>query len=374
MAWRPREKKSIHPQGGSWKQWGPPAAVVLVLMAWLAYRLSTDSPAPRPKPTAPSGGEAAKAPAPAVKGSKGGSANKDPDAYGNSKPEAGPDWNPSPSTSGGPLGDDRVAERDQWLARWFPSLAKGARPPAAPGQPTLTPSPVGSPGELAELSGKDFGLKAPDELVSSSGGSGERGSSRGGKGPGGGSGPGGGGKGPGGGGGSGGISGGGTFLDDAWAEKNKEIANDFRERARLEIPIIPGTQYLLLDLDDGFEGVNIYNPLLGINVSILAYGGLVSQALLEAFLGEGQQGVPALTGVVAPSSLGAPTMVPATAGSGLKDAKAWQFTSNGRTVQLALMERIDAQGTYLGIVNAPGENVTNAEDFYTKYFEQLKAN
>lgn len=368
MAFRERRKKDIYPQGNPWKKVGLGALAAIAALVWFATRdpkrpHPPHKPPPRSAPrTAPPVGQPkeAKGTDPSVSPSGGHLPN------GPSSPTTfSPDFSrPGQETRAVDRNGRPVSPKekdDQWLARWFPSLFQEADSGSGGSAgssfsgfsvpPGLTDSAF-SPASSGDASPPNFGMRSPSELV---GGGGTGGGGTGGGGPG---------------------TGGTTppvFIDDTYREKNIEIINQFKGTARLEIPLIPGTQYTLLDLDAGFEGVNIFNSLDGTNVSIVARAGTVTQAELELFLQEGDTGIPALNGVVAPASLGVPNTIPAPAGAGLKDAQGWQFNSNGRTVQLALMERADGQGTYLFVVNSATGSVENAEDFYSVYFDQLKA-
>jgi|GEM_PF-5040342 len=354
MGFRQRQKKSIYPQGK--KPWAAllAAALVLVFVVW-QFVLPAKKTAPfAPPPSPPAARNAPLGPKvdtdemlPLMPGK--GSKIELP-----SQQVGGP-----PASSGGSKSLARGAEgtgdksqqsdKANWLARWFPGLE--GKEGTAGGQPgyrgdSMSPFAGSAAGNAAASlaqamksgTSPNYGMKKPSELVPGSGVPGKN---------------------P-------------IFLDDAFAEQNKEVIRKFGENAKLNVPLIPGTQYLTLNLDDGLEGINIYQALLGTNVSIVAKAGVVTQAELELFIHSGDTGLPALSGISAPGSLGPATSFPATSGSGLRDSQTWMFTSNGFTIQVALMVRIDNQGSYLAVVKAPGESVTSAEDFYGQYFEQLK--
>jgi hypothetical protein len=280
---------------------------------------------------------------------------------------------PSFGTSGNPfqgqnpLGQSQPKAPSQtggWLARWFPGFSSGAS--GSSGSASSTGSDTSSDGSSP---GSNPGNDPPPGGVFGSPASGSGAGNTAGSGP------------------SFGVKGTGqlgpggstgkgapTFLDNAFGAQNAVVIQNFQNATHLFVPNIPSCQYLTLDLDAGLAGINIYNPLQGVNVSIAAKSGVVTQAQLQQFVGSGDTGLPALNGVSPPAALGTPTTVAATSGSGLQDSQTWEFVSNNHTVQIALMVRTDSQGTYLAIVNAPGTNVTSAIEYYAQYFQQLKVN
>jgi hypothetical protein len=163
------------------------------------------------------------------------------------------------------------------------------------------------------------------------------------------------------------------MSDPANAVEKESVTNlaNFSATAKLQVPVIPGMQFVPYDYDDGVLAVRGVDVSRDMELTLFAKQGMFSEEQLKEYLKNYPDGIPGLEGMSG-VQLDAAKSIELDAGSGLGSVKYWTVQNGSKTVYLALLPRKDGQGTYFASLKGSAE-FEAAEEMYYETLIQLRA-
>jgi hypothetical protein len=152
---------------------------------------------------------------------------------------------------------------------------------------------------------------------------------------------------------------------------SKEATSGFMKQALLKMDLPDNMAFQKLDLPlENAEA--IYSRTNGVEMTVVAQKGEVSQNDLENFLRSADTGLPNLDkrGV----RFSAPKQMPTVAGSGMKSAQLWSGMGPGNVeVHVAVFARSDGKGSYMFVVSGNSSTMEARGDDFDRIYQSMKA-
>lgn len=145
----------------------------------------------------------------------------------------------------------------------------------------------------------------------------------------------------------------------------------FSSVAKLVVPPIPGIQFVPYDYDEGVEAVTGSDPDRGLQLTLFARAGTLTEQQFLDYIKNYPQGIPGLEGMFS-LNLGDAQTIELSEGSGLTGVRYWTVQNGGKTVYLAMLPRKDGKGTYFASL-VGSEELDRAEEFYYQTLTQIRA-